>query len=65
MVLFGDHWEYLMVTISIAVAIATLVIFFFLVPEPAEAGVVIEEYTKKLAIIDSVASDKKLKKLVH
>lgn len=43
--LFGDHWEYLMVTISITVAISTLVIFFFLVPEPAEAGVIIEEYT--------------------
>jgi len=61
---FGDHWEYLMITISVAVALATLVIFFFLVPDPADAGVIVDEYTEKLAIIDSVVTDKKIKKLV-
>lgn len=51
---FGDHWEYLMVTISIVTLIAGVVIFLYLVPEPIMVGVIIDEYTEKEAIIDTV-----------
>lgn len=51
---FGDHWEYLMVTISIVTFIAGTVIFLYLVPEPMMVGVIVEEYTEKEAIIDTV-----------
>jgi len=45
MTVFGDHWEYLLICISVAIAVATFVIFFFLIPDPQEVGIIIEEYT--------------------
>ncbi len=54
---FGTHWEYLMITVSILTGLTTLMIFFFLIPEPGEVGVTIEEYDEKEALIDTVAVD--------
>ena len=65
MTVFGDHWEYLMICISATVACSTFVIFFFLVADPEEVGIVIEEYTEKEAVIDSVTAENSVKSIVH
>lgn len=64
MIIFGDDWWYLMITISIVVAIAGVIIFCFLIPEPHMAGIIVEEYTKKEAIIDSITLDRNIKDTV-
>ena len=43
--LYDEKWYYLMITISVAVMIAAVVIFLFLIPEPEMAGIEIIEYT--------------------
>jgi len=62
---FGDHWEYLMVTVSILTGITTLVIFFFLVPEPHLVGITIDEYSEKEAMIDTVVVDQTAQRIVE
>lgn len=47
--LFGTHWEYLMVVISVLTTITTLVMFFFLVPEPSMVGVVVDDEPESTA----------------
>jgi hypothetical protein len=66
MKLYDPHWEYLMVTISIAVFIAGGVIFFFLIPEPHMAGIVIDEYQdEKDVIADSISHDSEIRKSIR
>ncbi|CDW80091.1 sugar phosphate exchanger 3 [Stylonychia lemnae] len=61
MILFDNRWYFLMVTISIVVLIAALIIFLFLIPEPEMAGIQIEEYTQKEAIITSLITDQSIR----
>jgi len=55
--LFGDEWGYLLICIAVVVGLSAFVIFFFLVPDPSDVDIIIEEYTEKEAIIDSVVAD--------
>ena len=41
---FGDHWEYLLITIGLVVFAWAFVLFFFLVPEPELVGIQISEH---------------------
>ena len=64
MTIFGDHWENLLLCIAVLVGLSAFVIFFFLVPDPQDVNIIIEEYTEKEAIVDSVIIEEKIRSIV-
>jgi sugar phosphate permease len=45
--LFEGHWGWLQVVVGITAAVMSVIIFFFLEPEPARLGITIEELTER------------------
>jgi MFS transporter, OPA family, solute carrier family 37 (glycerol-3-phosphate transporter), member 3 len=61
---FGDHWEYLLITIGLVVFAWAFVLFFFLVPEPELVGIQISEHANSTYIHPEEATKLCMKKQI-
>ncbi len=43
---FNGEWQYLMIIASGLAALLALITFFFLIPNPIEVGIIVEEMTE-------------------
>ena len=53
MKVFGSNWGYLMITVAVELFMIAVIIFFFLVPDPAMAGITIDEFAGREAEVEA------------